>query len=271
MVSKNNFQHKMTENAKRTPHYGLRKLSVGVASVLLSTTLYFGVNAQASTNEPANNDQNNDQTQLTDDQSNNDSSQLQSQKQVTLKPKTNFNTSSTQQNSQGQTSDNQTDNSANQTTLSVKSLGSDGYSAQELGEEKIPTIEPTDQAGQTNGVGGQNIKAKNKLKLTAQSSDYSGMSIKINDSTGHNVYADASDKDKIIFPNATTATGGVSSEQSENAQKEAKNTVIRVTYDNLTGDSYNSTPIKKIVLDFSDFALNTSDPSNLKNGGGHIL
>jgi LPXTG-motif cell wall-anchored protein len=46
MVSKNNIQHKMEADAKRVPHYGLRKLGIGVASVLLGTTLYFG-NAQA--------------------------------------------------------------------------------------------------------------------------------------------------------------------------------------------------------------------------------
>ena len=28
--------------AKRVPHYGLRKLSIGVASVLLSTSFYLG-------------------------------------------------------------------------------------------------------------------------------------------------------------------------------------------------------------------------------------
>lgn len=53
MVSKNNTYQKLYQDADRTPHYGLRKLSVGVASVLLSTTLYLGVNAQADTvNQP---------------------------------------------------------------------------------------------------------------------------------------------------------------------------------------------------------------------------
>ena len=42
----------MEAEAKRVPHFGLRKLSVGVASVLLSTTLYFGVTAHAATNVP---------------------------------------------------------------------------------------------------------------------------------------------------------------------------------------------------------------------------
>lgn len=58
MVSKNNLQHKLAGNARHIPHYGLRKLSVGVASVLLSTTLYFGATAHAdvdSVNQPDNN------------------------------------------------------------------------------------------------------------------------------------------------------------------------------------------------------------------------
>ena len=49
MVSKNNQQWKQQQEAQRVPHYGLRKLSVGVASVLLSTTLYMGVTAHADT------------------------------------------------------------------------------------------------------------------------------------------------------------------------------------------------------------------------------
>ena len=54
MVSKNNLHHKLEETAHHVPHYGLRKLSVGVASVLLGTTLYFGATAHAATDELAN-------------------------------------------------------------------------------------------------------------------------------------------------------------------------------------------------------------------------
>lgn len=50
MVSKNNLKNKMEQTAARTPHYGIRKLSVGVASVLISTTLYMGAtSAKADT------------------------------------------------------------------------------------------------------------------------------------------------------------------------------------------------------------------------------
>lgn len=42
MVSKNNRQILKQSGAKQKPHYGLRKLSIGVASVLLSTTFYMG-------------------------------------------------------------------------------------------------------------------------------------------------------------------------------------------------------------------------------------
>ena len=49
MVSKNNQYWKQQQDAQRVPHYGLRKLSIGVASVLLSTTLYMGVTAHADT------------------------------------------------------------------------------------------------------------------------------------------------------------------------------------------------------------------------------
>ena len=44
MVSKNNVQVKNRYATKQVPHYGIRKLSVGVASVLLGTTFYMGMN-----------------------------------------------------------------------------------------------------------------------------------------------------------------------------------------------------------------------------------
>lgn len=47
MVSKNNLKNKLEQDAKKVPHYGIRKLSIGVASVLLGTTLYFGANSVA--------------------------------------------------------------------------------------------------------------------------------------------------------------------------------------------------------------------------------
>ncbi|WP_373842534.1 YSIRK-type signal peptide-containing protein, partial [Limosilactobacillus sp.] len=45
MVSKNNTYLKEVMHSHRVPHYGLRKLGIGVTSVLLGTTLYFGANA----------------------------------------------------------------------------------------------------------------------------------------------------------------------------------------------------------------------------------
>ena len=44
MVSKNNIQVKDRYATKQVSHYGIRKLSVGVASVLLGTTFYLGMN-----------------------------------------------------------------------------------------------------------------------------------------------------------------------------------------------------------------------------------
>lgn len=54
VVSKNNAQIKNRYATKQVPHYGIRKLSIGVASVLLSTTLYMGVTAHADTTVPVN-------------------------------------------------------------------------------------------------------------------------------------------------------------------------------------------------------------------------
>lgn len=54
MVSKNNFQQHQQAVADRVPHYGIRKLSVGVASVLLGTTFYFGTGAVVHADTVAN-------------------------------------------------------------------------------------------------------------------------------------------------------------------------------------------------------------------------
>ena len=58
MVSKNNKLVKEKYGAVCVPHYGLRKMSIGVASVLLSTTLYMfngnGVKADTVTNTQSN-------------------------------------------------------------------------------------------------------------------------------------------------------------------------------------------------------------------------
>ena len=61
MVSRNNVKERLVTDSDRVPHYGIRKLSVGVASVLLGTTLYLGsgtaahadtVNAESQGSKP---------------------------------------------------------------------------------------------------------------------------------------------------------------------------------------------------------------------------
>lgn len=50
-IGKNNFKKRLhKDSTRRVGHYSLRKLSVGVASVLLSTTLFFGVSGSVDTN-----------------------------------------------------------------------------------------------------------------------------------------------------------------------------------------------------------------------------
>ncbi len=48
MVSKNNRVQKMAQAAERQSHFGIRKLTVGAASVLLGTTLWLGNNANVA-------------------------------------------------------------------------------------------------------------------------------------------------------------------------------------------------------------------------------
>ena len=45
MVSRKNIELRKQQSAKQIPHYGLRRLSIGVASVLLGTSLYLGANS----------------------------------------------------------------------------------------------------------------------------------------------------------------------------------------------------------------------------------
>lgn len=55
MVSKNNRIERMEETAERQSHFGIRKLTIGAASVLLGTTLFFGTNAKVAKAEVADN------------------------------------------------------------------------------------------------------------------------------------------------------------------------------------------------------------------------
>ncbi|MFD3388544.1 YSIRK-type signal peptide-containing protein [Lactobacillus salivarius] len=52
MVSKNNIRNKMEQTANRTLHYAIRKVGVGVASVLISITLYMGTNTAKADSLP---------------------------------------------------------------------------------------------------------------------------------------------------------------------------------------------------------------------------
>lgn len=45
MVSRKNIELRKQQSAEQIPHYGLRRLSIGVASVLLGTSLYLGANS----------------------------------------------------------------------------------------------------------------------------------------------------------------------------------------------------------------------------------
>lgn len=47
MISENNKMGRLEQSAKREQHFGIRKLTVGAASVLLGTTLWLGNNTQA--------------------------------------------------------------------------------------------------------------------------------------------------------------------------------------------------------------------------------
>lgn len=57
MLSKNNVKNRLEGNAKRVPRYSLRKLNVGLASVLLGTALYLGAPANVHADVPANENQ----------------------------------------------------------------------------------------------------------------------------------------------------------------------------------------------------------------------
>ena len=48
MVSKNNRIERMEQAAERQSHFGIRKLTIGAASVLLGTTLWLGNNANVA-------------------------------------------------------------------------------------------------------------------------------------------------------------------------------------------------------------------------------
>lgn len=58
MVAKNNCVDKMEKTAERKPHFAIRKLTIGAASVLLGTSLWLGVNGNVSHAADVNSDSN---------------------------------------------------------------------------------------------------------------------------------------------------------------------------------------------------------------------
>ena len=92
MVSKRNKKYLITKQERLIPHYGLRKLSVGVASVLLSTSILMGMatKAQADNQAPTETSttQKQDQTPAKSTALDNDSQQTV---QATVTPTTSIN------------------------------------------------------------------------------------------------------------------------------------------------------------------------------------
>lgn len=62
MVSKNNRMKKMEKSADRKPHFAIRKLTIGAASVLLGTTLWMSTTASTSHADTVNDNNNNSPT-----------------------------------------------------------------------------------------------------------------------------------------------------------------------------------------------------------------
>lgn len=70
MVSKNNRIKKMEKAAERKPHFAIRKLTIGAASVLLGTTLWMSTTASTShayTNDDANSPESHEKSNTTAD------------------------------------------------------------------------------------------------------------------------------------------------------------------------------------------------------------
>lgn len=77
-VSTKNWKYKLQQDATQVPHYGLRKLSVGVASVLLGLTFYAGTTGVAQADTTSDN-------MSTSDVTSNVDSQTDRSSQVTLR------------------------------------------------------------------------------------------------------------------------------------------------------------------------------------------
>lgn len=134
LVSRNNFKNKMEAEARRVPHYSLRKLSIGVASVLLSTTLYFGMTAHADTNVPVSDNNQPEANKVSDQKS------LASVSSVTLQ-----------------------NQAANQNTQSASTLAG---SAASDPTSQASSAESSSQPVQSSSASSENASSENGVKST---------------------------------------------------------------------------------------------------------
>lgn len=153
MVSKNNQHLKETLSSQQVPHYGLRKLGVGVASVLLGATLYFGMqptNVQADTVDNSATSQDNDGTQ-----------NLQ-QPTVTLGQANNAQNATTDQ----QTTDSANSSQAAEPAANNTSSAQSNDSASANDPQAVATVTVDQPSINLRSNGSDNMKEKGTVTLT---------------------------------------------------------------------------------------------------------
>ena len=129
-VSKNNIKNKLSQSATRTQHFSIRKLSIGAASVLLSTSLYFGLSGHESVfadssvgTTQSQSSSSSDSTSSTESSSSSESTtssaQSSSSTNSTSSESSSSQSSSTSVNTTSSSEDNKTNNDSTATTLNV--------------------------------------------------------------------------------------------------------------------------------------------------------
>ncbi len=268
MVSKNNKYQKELLNSQRVPHFGLRKLGIGVASVLLGTTFYFGgnmanVHADAT---PAATNNNGNATQTTNVNS------AETNQAVALKTGTQTSTAGNSsapvsQSATAQQATNEASSVNNINTTNVASASASTASnatstlqinPQQVGKNDAGSL--AQSAVQDNTSQGVMPASTNDQSTPTTSNEYQKLQkLSIQQEPDANVSATLDG----TAVNVTPATGdnpnvyGNPYKSTVRIPINQDSDVVKITYSGLRNSNFNGKAIKSIVVTFNNFKIDT--------------
>ena len=257
MVSKNNTKYLIEKNANKQQRFGLRKLSIGVASVLLGTTFFIGATTNVQANTNVTNQVKNQSVEL----SNNSANPISNKKVVP---------SSTLANPQSSTSASSSTPASNASSDGMKSAQSNS-SASPANANGTQTLNTSDQT--TAKVPASQLKANLAVTNPTTLTDNGQTEVTlthgqrdIHDLKFH-ITADAKETITVAVPSIfEIASADEDSLHSVNVTVDKTNNEV-IYFFNRTGSYDLNLYLKPTVSDWSFLAKDSSYPVIVKKNG----